>query len=242
MIQIHSFSPRAPIHPTDLPSERPVPRKLDILSIENSLAKLTKPRPSAAPVQSRQIAETLRLFRMAQPTLAPENTTVLYGLRSGTSFQGAKWFGTTLIAEGAESKVFESMANPEQVLKIFKDQIDQCEIYAEVEAMNLYHGRGFASLSPDGRRILMKKLDGIALHLLKQHQKPLDLSDKILSCIETIISRGIYPADLCEANFLYCEATGKIHPVDLKSAVLNDSNKNTWKEAFQGGLQNLIGI
>lgn len=131
---------------------------------------------------------------------------------------------------------------PGQVLKVFHADVSASDIDAELRAMNRYHGAGFVLASPDGRSLRMPRIEGVPLHKLAPAQAPKDLADRILVCVERILDAGIYPEDMCEANFLYNARTGSLEPVDLKSSPPSASEWPSWLDAFRGEMKNLMTV
>lgn len=156
-----------------------------------------------------------------------------------------RWVLGDVIARGAESKVYLSAADSSKVIKSYFSDVGMGDIQAEVQALNRYYGAGFATLSPDGRSLMMRKLEGTPLHLLQPQQKPADLFDKICQTLARMNHAGIYPEDLCEANFLYAPRSGMVYPIDLKSSSIdfNDAQAvRRYRQAYEGGVGNLRNV
>lgn len=220
--------------PAPGPERAAPPGRLDIKSIENRLAAATPDAVSRLPTPSREIAHTL----LAARTTAPAPSLVDSNLRD----VAPSWRPGTLIAKGAEAEIREAAHARGVVLKLFKPGIDAGDIRAELEAMNRYHGSGFVEASPDGRSLRMPRIEGVPLHLLVSDKAPPDLGDRILACVERILDAGIYPEDLCEANFLYDANTGKLAPVDLKSRAPTPGQWQGWIDSFRGEMRNLMAV
>lgn len=209
-----------------------VPGRLDIKEIENRLAVPTPTTVPKLPTPSRDIARTLLAARSTAPVYAAPNPRTV----------DPCWQPGTLIASGAEAEIREAAHMHGQVLKLFKPGIAAIDIRAELDAMNGYHGAGFVHVSPDGRVLRMPRIDGVPLHCLTPGQALPDLRDRILACVERIIDAGIYPEDLCEANFIYDIRTGNLAPIDLKSRAPAPGQWQSWIESFRGEVRNLMAV
>lgn len=218
--------------PLPCPERTAAPGRLNIKAIENRLAVTALAPAPQRPAPSRDIARTLLEARSAATAPAAVSPASQY----------PAWQPGALIAKGAEAEVRAAAYLPGQVLKLFKPGIGASDIRAEMDAMNRYHGSGFVQASPDGRSLRMPRLEGVPLHLLPPAQAPHDLGDRILACVERILDAGIYPEDLCEANFLYDPKTGQVAPVDLKSRAPETGRWQDWIASFRGEIHNLMAV
>ncbi|MEI2260082.1 hypothetical protein OHC51_03735 [Stenotrophomonas indicatrix] len=152
------------------------------------------------------------------------------------------WSLGAKVASGGEASVFHASNQPGIVVKVFNSNVSCLDIQREVRALNVFHGPEFARASADGRSIAMPFIKGVPLHLVPSRHRGDHLTEKVMGCISSMISKGIYPEDLCEANFLYDEPSGVVTPIDLKSWEIVPDRLGYWREAFQGALRNLQAV
>lgn len=192
--------------------------------------------------------ESVRGARVSQRHVSfaePVSAGPVRAARESNPAATGRWARGDCIARGAESKVYLSAADSSKVIKSYFSDVGMGDIQAEVQALNRYYGAGFATVSPDGRSLMMRKLEGTPLHLLQPQQKPADLFERICHTLTRMSDAGIYPDDLCEANFLYAPRSGVVYPIDLKSSSIdfNDAQDvRRYRQAYEGGVGNLRNV
>jgi len=146
------------------------------------------------------------------------------------------------IAAGSEATVFHAVGQHGKVVKVFSAEVAKTDIQREATTLNRFYGEGFSQLSPCGTRILMPLLPGRPLHEIPEHHKTPALYGQVMDCLQKMVSLGIFPEDLCEANFLYDTGSASIWPVDLKCVGARRAATADFKEAFKGAITNLAHV
>lgn len=133
---------------------------------------------------------------------------------------------------------------PDKMVQYYAAAVSPEEVRAEARLLNeLYGNEGkiFAAPSMDGRSILMGRVYGIPLDRLSEAQKPVDLPDKVLACVERMVEAGLFP-DVEPSKYLYVQTTGAVVPADLQSAYVRGSDQGAQVDSFREGMAKLMRL
>ena len=141
------------------------------------------------------------------------------GARGGNPSSIAADMGR-MLGGGAEGVVYESLDGV-NVYKEFRQPVTSMPHYvtAEVQCVNRYYGKGFATaILENGRAyIKMKKLSGVNLGDIPERSLPPEVRGLMVDVLADMEAKKIFHNDLQLTNFLYSAADKKVYPVDIQA-------------------------